>query len=484
MFFRSIRFRLTSWYALTLAVALTASSLFWYVALSNNMMSHVDERLLDVAKMVEHKHNAEHRNMPKDQACGDLDTYIIDHNWAGYAQVRNNLGNIICTINSIDGIPLPLNKSALLQITSKLSSFETVYDLTSAPVRILSFPILEDGKLIRILQLAETLSSMEHTLSDLKVIFLMLSPFVILSLTLCGWFLADRGLAPIVHITDAAQKITAENLNDRLPIHEPGDELSNLSDTINSMLARLEDSFSRIKQFSADASHELRTPLAILKGETEVSLRWGKTEEELRQTLESNLEEINLMGRILEDLLALAKSEAKAFHLEIEEFSLSDLLQDIFMHAKTLAEPQKHFVRLRLQVQAEIRIWGDQIQLYRMLLNIISNSIKYTQPGGIIEISLEVENEAAVIAIKDSGVGISEEHLQQIFDRFYRVDAARNRADGGTGLGLSIVKAIVNAHGGTIDVDSVVDEGTTFTITLPFKNNGQTNLSQEPRPKY
>jgi len=152
------------------------------------------------------------------------------------------------------------------------------------------------------------------------------------------------------------------------------------------------------------------------------------------------------------------------------------------MHAKTLAEPQKHFVRLRLQVQAEIRIWGDQIQLYRMLLNIISNSIKYTQPGGIIEISLEVENEAAVIAIKDSGVGISEEHLQQIFDRFYRVDAARNRADGGTGLGLSIVKAIVNAHGGNINVDSVVDEGTTFTITLPLKSNGQTDLSPEPLP--
>ena len=100
----------------------------------------------------------------------------------------------------------------------------------------------------------------------------------------------------------------------------------------------------------------------------------------------------------------------------------------------------------------------------------------------VLEIFLEVENEAAVIAIKDSGVGISEEHLQQIFDRFYRIDAARNRADGGTGLGLSIVKAIVNAHGGNIDVDSVVDEGTTFTITLPLKNNGQTDLSQEPLP--
>lgn len=469
MFFRSIRFRLTFWYAITLAVTLTASSLFWYIALSRNMQTHIDDRLLDVAKTVEKRHLLEHKTMTEHEACTGLDDYIIDHNWAGYAQVRNGLGNLICTINSVNGETLPLGTSALLKITRHLPEFETIYELDEDPIRLLSYPLFNDDRMERIIQVAESLSSTHHTLSDLKTIFLMLSPFAILILTSCGWFLANRALTPVVEITNTARKITAEKLNERLPIQEPGDELAGLSETINSMLARLEDSFSRIKQFSADASHELRTPLAILKGETEVTLRWAKSEEELRQTLESNLEEINLMGRILEDLLVLAKSEAKDLHLEIEEFSLSDLLQDIYLNAKTLAEPQKHEIQLRLQVDAEIMICGDQIQLYRMLLNLVNNSIKYTMPGGMIELDLQVNEEMAIISVKDSGVGIPEEHLSHIFDRFYRIDAARNREDGGTGLGLSIVKAIIDAHGGSIDVSSIVNEGTTFTITLPLK---------------
>lgn len=471
MFYRSIRFRLTLWYALTLAIALMASSLFWYLALSRNLEHHIDERLLDVARTVERKHQADHQTVSVDEACRGLDAYIIDHSWSGFAQVRDNLGNVICAINTIDGTPLPLSKSSLLKITKELSHFETVAGLAPSPLRILSYPMIMNDRLVRILQLAESFSTVEHTLGDLKTIFLMLSPFAVLLLTCCGWFLANRALAPIVQITNTARKITAENLNERLPAHETKDELTNLTETINSMLARLEDSFNRIKQFSADASHELRTPLAILKGETEVSLRWAKSEDEMRKTLESNLEEINLMSRILEDLLALAKSEAKDFHLEIEEFSLSDLMQDIYIHSKTLAEPQKHLILLRLQVDSEIHIWGDQIQLYRMLLNIINNSIKYTRPGGIIEISLAVDQSNALINIKDSGVGIPEEHLSHIFDRFYRIDAARNREDGGTGLGLSIVRAIVDGHGGHIEVSSVVDEGTTFTITLPLKTD-------------
>ncbi|PLX73024.1 MAG: two-component sensor histidine kinase [Desulfuromonas sp.] len=469
MFFRSIRFRLTFWYALTLAVVLTASSLFWYVALHRNMLTHIDQRLLDVAKAVEIEHQHAHRSMDVEEACQGLDNYILNHNWSGYAQARNNLGNLLCSVNSVEGKSLPLTKPALLRITKNLPYYESISDLLPSQVRLLSYPVVENGRLSRILQVAESMEASEHTLDDLKVIFLMLSPFIILVLTLSGWFLGDRALTPIIQITDAARKITAEKLNERLPIHEPKDELANLSATINSMLARLEESFNRIKQFSGDASHELRTPLAILKGETEVALRWAKNEEELRQTLDSNLEEINLMSRILEDLLALAKSESKNLHLEIEEFSLSDLLQDIYMHAKTLAEPKKHTIRLKMQVDSEISILGDQIQLFRMLLNIVNNSIKYTRPGGMIEIILNLEAKNAIITVKDTGVGISEEHLSNIFERFYRVDAARNREDGGTGLGLSIVKAIIDAHGGSIKVESVVGEGSVFTITLPLE---------------
>lgn len=181
MFLRSIRFRLTFWYALTLAVTLTASSLFWYAALSRNMLNHVDERLLDVAKTVEKKHLLEHQSMVPHEACSDLDAYIIDHTWAGYAQVRDNLGNLICSINIPKGVPLPLDKAALLQITRHLHSFQTIYEYSESPLRMLSYPIFHQKNLERIIQVGEPLSSVEHSLSDLRTIFLMLSPFALLA---------------------------------------------------------------------------------------------------------------------------------------------------------------------------------------------------------------------------------------------------------------------------------------------------------------
>ncbi|WP_432823357.1 sensor histidine kinase, partial [Trichloromonas sp.] len=171
---------------------------------------------------------------------------------------------------------------------------------------------------------------------------------------------------------------------------------------------------------------------------------------------------------IIEDLLALAKSEAGEIPLALTDVNLSDLLQDLYLQGKTLAEPKSIEFSLHLQVDREIHLRGDQLQLHRMLLNLISNGVKYTPAGGRVDVSLETIGDKAQISVRDTGFGIAEEHFPHLFDRFYRIDEARNRDIGGTGLGLSIVKWIVDAHGGAIEVKSELNRGSEFSVTLPL----------------
>ncbi len=469
MFSGSVRLRMTTWYCLTLASVLMAVSLFWYIALTNNLLLHLDEGLQEVARNAELGHVYEQHILVPEQACAILELYSYTQDWTAVLQLRAPNGDVACQIMGEDSLDLPYSSAARRQVRAGSPLIETL-PVETTEVRVLTEPVYRDGRLAWIIQVGKSVEVINHTLEDLRTTSLFITPLIVLLLSLSGWFLAGRVLNPVVNITETAQRITAEKLNRRLPLSKHDDEFNRLSRTINSMLGRLEESFRRIRQFSGDASHELRTPLAIIKGETEVALRWAKSEEELRQTLESNLEEIGIMERIVGDLLSLARSDAGEMRLDINEFSLSDLLQDIYMHARTLAERVRHNVHLHLLVDSEILMLGDQIQVYRLLLNIVNNSIKYTPDGGEIDITLQLrQNDRALITISDSGVGIAEEHLPHIFDRFYRVDASRNRDQGGTGLGLAIVKAIVTAHNGELTVTSTIGVGTTFAITLPLK---------------
>jgi heavy metal sensor kinase len=303
----------------------------------------------------------------------------------------------------------------------------------------------------------------------MRLLFLVVGPLALLVVAAGGWFVAGRVLAPVEKLTRAMRSINVQNLSQRLPVGRGRDEISHLAETFNAMLARLEESFRKIKQFSGDASHELRTPLTILKGETEVALRWAKQPEEFRKIFESNMEEIDRMSRIIDDLLLLAKSEGGEKPLEIRELSLSDLLQALYMQGRSLAEANGIELVLRPEVTEEVRIRGDELRLRQVFLNLISNAVKYTPKGGRVEIVLSLAGDEAVVAVSDTGIGIPEEHLPHIFDRFYRIDKARNREDGGTGLGLAIVDSFVQAHEGRITIASTPGKGSTFTVYLPVR---------------
>lgn len=467
----SIRFKLTLWFALTLAILMFSSEIFWDRHLAGILQENTDSRLARTGEILAKQSYKKPGDSPESEAvpCRETKNFVQQHNWGVSIQQRNPQGEVTCVTEDLGELRFPLNRRDLQHLSKEKPHYETLTTNDGSRYRVMTLPLYSHDQLVDVLQVGENLATNDTTLAQLFWTRIIYTPPLILLLSGCGWFLAGRALSPLRRITADIRKISAENLNLRLPVDTRPNELTDLAISFNETLERIASAFTRIKQFTGDASHELRTPLAILKGETEVSLRWAKGEEELRQTLKSNLEEIERMEQITQGLLDLAKSESGEFHLNLSVFSLNDFLQDLYLHSKTLGEPKKIKTILQMQVDHEVFIRADQMHLHRALLNFVTNAIKYTPEGGQVTLILALtdDNEAR-IHVRDNGMGIPAAHLPHIFERFYRVDEARNRDIGGTGLGLSIVKAIINAHHGSIRVLSTPGQGSEFIVHLPL----------------
>jgi heavy metal sensor kinase len=467
-FLRSIRFRLTFWYALTLAVILAASALFSYQYYSKTLRQQVDEELQQVAEQIGQAHLGHAGAALGAFGCDLLQERIHQGNWDAYILLRGSNLQPVCASENLLAGSLEFGPVAMQQVRWLNHHLETVDLEGGIHLRLLSYPLKHDGRLVGVVQVAKGLGPLNQTLGELRLIYSLVGPFAVFWLCLGCWFLADQLVAPVIEVTEAAREINSDNLSRRLPSSGHRDELGQMVITLNQMLERLEGDFRRVRQFSGDASHELRTPLTILRGETEVTLRWAKKPEEFHDMLHSNLEEIDRMERIIENLLVLSKSEVGELILDIKEFSLSDLVQALYLQGRTLGEGKRITVDLRVGVDEEVRVHGDELRLRQMFLNLVANGIKYTPEGGALEIAILREGEMARVDIVDNGIGIPVESQPYIFDRFYRVDKARNRMDGGSGLGLAIVKSIAVAHGGRVSVQSTPNRGSTFTILLPL----------------
>jgi heavy metal sensor kinase len=468
---RSIRFRLTFWYALTLAVILAASGLFSYQYFSATLNQQIDDELWNIAAQiaVEHTQHAE-TALGSSGCCGLVKGLSHRGNWDVFLLLRGpDLEPICASENLLSGM-LPLGAEAAASVRDLIAHLESVDGEDGLELRLLSFPITYGDRLLGVAQIAKDLGPLQQTLKELRLIYEIVVAIALVLLCLGCWLLASRLVVPILDVTRAAREVNADKLSMRLPTAGHEDELGQMVLTLNQMLERLEGAFRKVRQFSGDASHELRTPLTILRGETEVALRWAKTAEEFRDVLGSNLEEIDRMERIIENLLVLTRDEADEPSLQIETVSLNDLVQGLYLQAKTLGEAKQIAVSLRVGVDEELRLRGDELRLRQLFLNLIANAVKYTPAGGTLEITLLHEGPMARVDLTDSGIGIPEDALPHIFDRFYRVDQARNRMDGGSGLGLSIVQALVKAHGGRIAVRSVPGSGSTFSVFLPLES--------------
>jgi two-component system OmpR family sensor kinase len=292
-----------------------------------------------------------------------------------------------------------------------------------------------------------------------------------------GTWLAERALSPVAEIARTAQQIVrAEDLAQRVPAAPTDDELGQLTDTINEMLERLERLFVAQRQFVADVSHELRTPLTAMRGNLELLRRGASRDPQaLDETLGAMEYEVNRLVRLSGDLLLLAQAEA-GLSLRQESVALDELVLEVVRELRPLAG----HVSLIPAIDEQVAVQGDRDRLKQALLNVVVNALQHTPAGGTVRVGLSRADSVARLWVSDTGAGISPENLNRIFDRFYRVDKARSRSSGGAGLGLAIVKWIVEAHGGTVSVESQPGQGSTFTLLIPEQMAQRTPMLAVP----
>jgi len=305
------------------------------------------------------------------------------------------------------------------------------------------------------------------SLSEFAWVVLLASPVVLLLASAAGYVISRRALAPVDRITRTAQLINAQSLTHRLPLRGVDDELERLSVTLNGMFARLDDAFQRIRRFTADASHELRTPLAIIRSTAEIVRAQRRTEEEYGAALDRILSESERTSRLIDDLLLLARADADAIHQVMEPMDLVDSVRAACDEGAVLARTAG--LRFTAHLPSTCPTVGDSEALRRLFLILVDNAVKYTQPGGSVNVTMTADAASARIDVCDSGVGMAAANLPHIFERFYRVAADRSRATGGIGLGLSIAQWIVTSHHGSIAVESEPGAGSTFRVTLPIE---------------
>ena len=286
-----------------------------------------------------------------------------------------------------------------------------------------------------------------------------------------GWWVVTRAIKPIAEISSTARKITSGNLAERINVSDTDSELGQLATVLNTTFDRQQSAFDQLKraferqtEFTADASHELRTPVAVIIAEAESALARERTPGEYREGMGSCLRAAQRMQRLTESLLTLARLDSGGYGARRERCDFGRVANETLDLLQPLA--QKHGVRLQAELAPAV-VMGDGEQLGLVMANLLSNAICYNRPGGEVRINLAMKNATAVLTVSDSGLGIAPEDLPHIFERFYRADKARSRSDGHVGLGLAITKAIVEFHGGSIQVSSVFGEGSTFTVHLP-----------------
>jgi two-component system OmpR family sensor kinase len=338
----------------------------------------------------------------------------------------------------------------------------TTVDIDGDRVRVFSAPRYEEGQIVGAIQVARDLREVDSLRKGQIRMLLILLPLSLLVAGIGGLFLTDRALRPVHQVTHAAAQIGVQDLSRRLEVRGR-DELAELAETFNGMIARLEAAFEQQRRFTADASHELRTPLARIKVTTSMALADEPSTEEYQTALRIADQAADVMDRLIKQLLLLARSDAGQLPIERSRIDLGPVLQEV-VAAVTCGESAPVSADLPPE---PIEIDGDPDHLFRVFVNLLQNAIRHTPAEGQITLRARIAGDSAVVQVADTGEGIPPEHLPHLGERFYRVDAARARRTGGCGLGLAISRTILEAHGGHLSIESEVGRGTVVTVTLP-----------------
>jgi heavy metal sensor kinase len=446
---RSVRLRLTLWYAGALALLLAAFSGTVYVLVRASLLHEVEERA--------------------EQSLAVMERLLVDDP-SGIDEIEEH-GVVTCFAVLVpgeaarastgwrrEGLPDPATvaaRSGNTRVTSGSGRrFATAHGTHAGPAGPLTIVVAVDEEPV-----------LAH-LRTLALVLLVGFPAAIVGAVVGGSLLAKRALAPVGTMADAAARITAERLSERLPVGNADDEFGRLASVFNQTLARLEDAFERLRRFTADASHELRTPLTALRSVGEVALRAPDFHASCRDTVESMLEESERLTRLVDELLMLTRESTEAYRARFAPVDVGELTRGVVELFRALAEEKGQ--RISVAVECPHTVTGDASTLRHALINLVDNAVKYTPRGGSIAVAVRANQAGDVLVeVADTGPGIAPEHHAQVFERFYRVDEDRSRITGGAGLGLAIARWAADLNGGTVELDSTPGAGSTFRLRVP-----------------
>jgi heavy metal sensor kinase len=463
-FLRRTDVKMTLWYILSFLVSAMLICTFLYLSLRHQLLKEIDQFLLDETQEMEKVLSRE----PSETnfLMRFEDEVMTRKYYPFFFRILDGEGEPIYISKEFRELEYALSDNVLINAMKGRGTREEIHAAgRRRPYRIISTPFFKEGKLIYIIQLGTHLHFLRKNLARFKNHILVALPIILILGSFGGWMLARKSLSPIGYIVSKAQSITSQSLSERLTPRGTDDEMDDLIRTINGMIARLESSFKRMAEFTADASHELKTPICAMRGEAEVLLSKGRTTEEYQEGLANFIEQFDHLNRMINDLILLSKSDSSEVELKLVSLRLDLLIQDIGHLFQILAE-QKN-IALNIDPMQETVVMGDKIRLQQLFTNLIDNAIKYTSKGSIL-VTVEKNEGMVLIKIKDTGIGIPKEEQEKIFKRFYRVDKSRSRETGGVGLGLSIAQWVTHAHKGTIQVQSNPGKGSTFIVTLPL----------------
>lgn len=455
----TIQLRLTAWYFLSLAIIVAILAGGSWFAMRASMFHSIDRdlryKMEAVAPFIQ-SHSLSNRDQITKSFSNSSDSSVV----GVFVQITDDQSNMlyesdILRAHGVSVIPLANPDDAL--------SFSTV-GRRGWPVRVASRHLVVDGVGLTV-HIAQPLRDTLNALREYSFYVAIFVPIALLLTTSAGYWISRRALAPVEQIRNQAEAIDPADLAARLQIPPTEDELARLAGTLNAMLARIEAAFRSIEQFTADASHELRAPLALILTAGEVSLRHERTKEELADVLRKVVREARHMSNLVENLLDLARGDARRRHTEFAPVDLPALLRDLCPELIPTAAAKGLALTANIP-EHELRVLGESTELRRLFLILIDNAIKYTQAGSI-HIALASQDSSVHLSVADNGIGIDPDALPHVFDRFWRADKVRARAEGGAGLGLALASQIVQRHGGLISVESKLGHGSTFLVQLP-----------------
>jgi signal transduction histidine kinase len=452
----SLRLRLTILYSTLTGGILLVFGMLIFLLVNILLVNQVDTILLDTARDVLTRIRV---NISGELVLVELPRMDMTANV--YIQVLDMEGKIGFASAALRSLGQPIDPVA---VEARLQAFSETY-IESIHLRVLTVPLFAGERQIGLLQAAYNTGIADATRTTLMRIILLTALASMAFAAAASWLTIARALSPLAAVTETAQQISsADDLSWRIPLHGPeNDEVGRLVLAFNATLERLEHIFTSQQRFLADVSHELRTPLTVIKGNVDLMRKLGCADDESLAGIE---EEADRLTRLVGNLLLETQAESGKLPLHFAPLEMDTLLLEVFKKMRILARER---VRLKVTEIDQILVNGDRDRLEQVLINLVSNAIKYTPQGGEIFLSLAKVGDSARIIVRDTGIGISKDDLPHIFERFYRAEKSRSRLmPGGFGLGLSIANWIVTHHGGRIEVDSLEGKGTSFVIYIPL----------------